>query len=83
MAGCGACLLPGGHLVVYGPFNYGGAYTSDSNARFDAMLRANDPDSGIRDVDWLQQLAADAELELQADIAMPANNRSLIWQKRT
>jgi SAM-dependent methyltransferase len=83
MAGCGACLRPGGHLVVYGPFNYGGAYTSDSNARFDAMLRANDPDSGIRDVDWLQQLAADAELELQADIAMPANNRSLIWQKRT
>ena len=83
MAGCGACLRPGGHLVVYGPFNYGGAYTSDSNARFDAMLRASDPGSGIRDVHWLQQLAADAGLELQADIAMPANNRSLIWQKRT
>lgn len=83
MAGCGACLHSGGHLIVYGPFNYGGAHTSDSNARFDAMLRASNPASGIRDVDWLQQLAQAADLELHADIAMPANNRSLIWQKRT
>ena len=83
MAGCGSCLSPGGHLVVYGPFNYGGTFTSDSNARFDSMLRATDPGSGIRDFEWLDQLAQDAQLDLQADIAMPANNRSLIWKKRT
>ena len=83
MAGCASCLNPGGHLVVYGPFNYGGTFTSDSNARFDSMLRASDPGSGIRDFEWLDQLAQDAQLDLQADIAMPANNRSLIWKKRT
>ena len=83
MVGCGRCLRPGGFLAIYGPFNYHGEYTSESNARFDQMLRANDPDSGIRDVDWLQQLATAAGLDLAADIAMPANNRSLVWQKRT
>ena len=83
MAGCGRCLEAGGHLAIYGPFNYHGEYTSASNARFDQMLRAADPRSGIRDVDWLQTLAQPAGLELIDDIAMPANNRSLIWQKRT
>ena len=83
IAGSGRCLNPGGHLIVYGPFNYSGEYTSASNARFDAMLRAGDPASGIRDFDWLDDLARAAGLMLEADIAMPANNRSLIWQKRT
>lgn len=80
---CGRHLRADGHLIVYGPFNYGGDYTSPSNARFDAMLRANDPGSGIRDFEWLEQLASSAAMTLQADIAMPANNRSLIWKKRT
>ena len=81
--GCGGCLQPGGHLIVYGPFNYAGDYTSASNARFDAMLKANDPDSGIKDFEWLQALAESAAMELLNDIEMPANNRSLIWKKRT
>jgi cyclopropane fatty-acyl-phospholipid synthase-like methyltransferase len=83
MGGCGTHLRPGGYFVVYGPFHYAGAHTSESNARFDDMLRASDPGSGIRDFEWLQQLAEEADLVFQADIAMPANNRSLIWQKRT
>ena len=29
-------------LAVYGPFNYGGDYTSDSNRQFDGWLRARD-----------------------------------------
>src|SRR3546814_8234366 len=39
----------GGTLVVYGPFNHDGGYTSDSNRDFDAWLKARDPRSGIRD----------------------------------
>jgi SAM-dependent methyltransferase len=81
--GVGRCLGPGGVFAVYGPFSYGGAYTSESNARFDQMLRARDPGSGIRDFEWIAQLANDAGLELLEDVAMPANNRTLIWQKRT
>ena len=81
IAGAGEHLRTGGCLAVYGPFNYDGRYTSESNARFDAFLKAGDPASGIRDFEWLDDLARTAGLRLQADIAMPANNRTLIWQK--
>ncbi|MDC1288152.1 class I SAM-dependent methyltransferase, partial [Gammaproteobacteria bacterium] len=81
--GCGNCLSAGGHLIVYGPFNYAGDFTSPSNARFDAMLKANDPGSGIKDFEWLDGLAESASMKLVADVEMPANNRSLIWKKRT
>ena len=81
--GVGACLKPGGILVVYGPFNYAGNFTSPSNARFDAFLKARDPTSGIKDFEWLDDLANEASLELAEDVAMPENNRCLVWQKRT
>ena len=83
MRGCGGVLVEGGYLAVYGPFNYAGQYTSPSNERFDAALKANDPASGIKDFDWLDALATDSGLELETDIAMPANNRCLVWKKRT
>ena len=83
IASCGNCLSAGGHLVVYGPFNYAGDFTSASNAHFDVMLKANDPASGIKDFEWLVTLAQTAGMELAADVEMPANNRSLIWKKRT
>ena len=81
--GCGVCLSAGGHLIVYGPFNYAGDFTSASNANFDAMLKANEPGSGIKDFEWLDSLAQSAGMTLVADVEMPANNRSLIWKKRT
>ncbi len=83
IAGAGRILRDAGHFAVYGPFNYGGRYTSDSNARFDARLKAQDPAMGIRDFDWLDQLARTAGMTLAADIEMPVNNRTLVWQKRT
>ena len=75
------CLRLGGLLVLYGPFNYEGAFTSESNARFDLWLKNRDPQSGIRDFEAVCELAAQQELQLQDDIAMPANNRLLVWRK--
>ncbi|MEX0871262.1 MAG: DUF938 domain-containing protein, partial [Aquisalimonadaceae bacterium] len=49
-AGAARILDEGGRFCLYGPSMIGGLHTSDSNARFDAMLRARDPASGIRDV---------------------------------
>jgi len=74
-------LANGGLLFVYGPFNYQGQFTSESNARFDQWLKARDSLSGIRDFEAVNTLAEEAGLELVADHAMPANNRSLVWRK--
>jgi cyclopropane fatty-acyl-phospholipid synthase-like methyltransferase len=81
-AGVGRLLPEGGLFAVYGPFNYDGRYTSESNARFDVWLKQRDPRSGIRDVADLNRLAVDAGMHLQHDFAMPANNRILCWVKR-
>ena len=50
-------------VLVYGPFNIGGRFTSASNADFDAQLRSDDPQRGIRDIEAVQVLATDAGLE--------------------
>ncbi len=79
--GVGLVLQSGGVLAIYGPFNDYGAYTSESNARFDAWLKARDPASGVRDFEAVNALAVKHGLTLWQDIAMPANNRSLVWKK--
>lgn len=81
-AGIGSRLPPEGKFCLYGPFNYQGCYSSDSNARFDQWLKQRDPHSGIRDVAELQRLAKQAGLLLRQDHAMPVNNRILVWQKQ-
>jgi cyclopropane fatty-acyl-phospholipid synthase-like methyltransferase len=80
-AGVGGVLEPGGVFCLYGAFNDGGAYTSESNARFDRWLRARDPSSGIRDFEAVDALAGRAGMGLVKDYPMPANNRMLVWSR--
>lgn len=68
-------------LAVYGPFNEGGDFTSESNRAFDGSLKARDPRSGIRDVEAVRSLAEGIGLRAVADVAMPANNRMLVWRR--
>ncbi len=68
-------------LAIYGPFNYDGRFSSDSNAAFDASLRARAPHMGIRDAADVDSLAERAGFVLHDDIAMPANNRLRLWQR--
>lgn len=79
--GAGKHLQTGGSLCIYGPFNYDGNYTSDSNARFDIWLAQQDPSSAIRDIEWITQLANKQGLKLIDDHQMPANNRLLHFTK--
>lgn len=79
--GVGRILPAGGTLCIYGPFNYGGAFTSASNAQFDAALKAAAPHMGIRDFEAVDRLAAEQGLRLHADHMMPANNRLLVWRR--
>jgi len=77
----GAYLPPDAVVAAYGPFNYGGRHSSESNARFDLMLRERDPLSGIRDFEAVDALARAQGFVLAADHAMPANNRTLVWAR--
>lgn len=81
IAGAGRLLRKDGRLAVYGPFNYAGNFTSDSNARFDEWLKNRDPLSGIRDFEAVVNCAEINGLHLEADHAMPANNRLLVFVK--
>lgn len=81
-AGVGRLLPTNGVFALYGPFNYERRYTSESNARFDAWLKAQDPLSGIRDVGGLNRLGSCAGMVLRHDFEMPMNNRLLCWEKR-
>ncbi|MFC5743147.1 DUF938 domain-containing protein [Dyella tabacisoli] len=69
-------------LVIYGPFNYQGRYTSDSNAAFDQSLKARGEQMAIRDAEAVDRLAQTAGFQLIDDVAMPANNRCRVWQRR-
>ena len=80
-AGLAQVMNVGGRFLLYGPFNYNGQYSSESNARFDQWLKERDPGSGIKDFEKLDQLAKEAGLKLVNDYEMPVNNRLLYWQK--
>ncbi|WP_137191398.1 DUF938 domain-containing protein [Stenotrophomonas rhizophila] len=80
-AGLPAVMADNALLCIYGPFNDDGAFSSDSNRQFDAWLKARDPDSGIRDAEAVDALAAAQGLRLVEDVAMPANNRLRVWRR--
>lgn len=77
--GVGQMLKPGGLLVLYGPFNYGNQYTSESNYQFDYWLKRQNVESGIRNFEDLDRLASDAGLTFMKDIPMPSYNHMLCW----
>lgn len=74
-------LVPGGLLFLYGPYKRKGRHTSDSNARFDLSLRAQDIRWGVRDLEAIEALGQGHGLALADVIEMPANNLSLIFRR--
>ncbi len=77
----GRILEPDGTFALYGPFNYDGRYTSQSNADFDLWLKRRDPDSGIKAFEAVDALARENGLSFEADHPMPVNNRTLVWRR--
>jgi Protein of unknown function (DUF938) len=67
--------------VQYGPFNYNGHYTSESNASFDVWLKQRNPLSCIKHFESIEKLASDNGMALFKDVEMPANNQILVWKK--
>ena len=81
MAGAGSALPDDGVLFLYGPFREGGRHSADSNAAFDASLRARNVDWGVRDRERVSAEASKHGLILSRRVAMPANNLSLIYRR--
>ncbi len=75
------CLIDGGKFCLYGPFNQNGEFTSESNMEFDANLKIQDPEMGIRDLEDLDAVAEEYALHRAYLYAMPANNMIAVWIK--
>ncbi|MEO6154884.1 MAG: DUF938 domain-containing protein, partial [Thermomonas sp.] len=58
-----------------------GRFSSESNREFEGWLKARDPRSGIRDIEAVDALATGIGLQRIDDVAMPANNRMLVWRR--
>lgn len=82
-AGASRRLVGGGVLYLYGPYKRGGAHTSPSNDAFDQQLRSRDPAWGVRDMETVVGLGASVGFVCDEPLAMPANNFSLVFRKRT
>jgi len=80
-SGAAAALRPGGVLVLYGPFRFGGVLSPESNVRFEGWLHSQDPRFGVRDRDDLVSLGRPVGLRLEATLPMPANNHLLVFRK--
>ena len=82
MAGAAELLAPGAVLYLYGPFMEDGRHTAPSNAAFDASLKAQNPDWGVRDLGEVRKLADEHGFDFVERVAMPANNLSVIFRRR-
>jgi SAM-dependent methyltransferase len=80
-AGAARYLSAQGRLFLYGPFKRDGRHTAPSNAAFDAGLRRQDPEWGVRDIDDIETLATSVGLRTIDIVQMPANNLILIVER--
>lgn len=74
-------LREGGQVIIYGPFNYNGQFTSESNAVFDQWLKQQNPERGIRSYEDINKNMAKNGFVLFKDYEMPANNRMLVFTR--
>lgn len=81
VASAASHLGAGGLLMFYGPFRENGVHTGEGNARFDASLRAQNPDWGIRDLNTLAAAATDHGFAPPVVEAMPSNNRLVTFRR--
>ncbi len=79
--GAARVLPPGGLLFLYGPYRRGGAHTAPSNLAFDQDLRRRNPAWGVRDLEAVADLAAQAGFGDPGIVEMPANNLSLLFRR--
>ena len=80
MQGSALHLAPEGMLITYGPYLEDDVPTAEGNLAFDANLRAKNLAWGIRRLEDVTQMAAQAGLRLAQRHALAANNLLLVWR---
>jgi SAM-dependent methyltransferase len=81
MAGARRALRMGGIIYLYGPYKIDGRHTAQSNKEFDAWLRTQNAQWGVRDFADIKDLAARNDFVLIETVPMPANNMSIIFKR--
>ena len=77
-----ARLLPeGAPLILYGAYKRGGAHTAPGNVAFDEMLRRQNPEWGVRDLEKVATLAALSGFGAPRIVEMPANNLCVVFRR--
>lgn len=79
---CGKNLKSDALVIIYGPFNYNGKYTSQSNADFDIWLKERNSCGGIRSFEDVNKNMLLNGFTLLNDFEMPANNRTFVFKKK-
>ena len=82
MTGAERVLPPGGVLYLYGPYRIDDRHTAQSNEDFDAWLRTQNAQWGVRDVAEVAGLAQRHAFSLTETVSMPANNLSVVFERR-
>ena len=75
-------LAADGVLYLYGPYRVAGSHTAPSNAAFDASLRTQDSQWGVRDLEDVAKAAGVHGFAVVETVDMPANNLSVVMRKR-
>jgi SAM-dependent methyltransferase len=82
MSGASRILAPSGLLALYGPYRSGGQTMEVGNAAFDADLKSRNPEWGLRVIEDVAALAADSGFGPPLIMAMPADNRMLLFRRQ-
>ncbi len=67
-------------LMLYGPFFVNDKQNSESNLKFDQLLKSRNSHWGVRHLNRVNEIALKNNFELHKIIVMPSNNLSVIFR---
>ena len=79
--GLGGVLEPGAPVVIYGCFKRGGEHLCQSNVEFDANIRGDNAEWGVRDLEAVEAAALERGLVLEEVADMPRENFCLVLRR--
>jgi len=79
--GVARALAPRGTFFAYGPFRVDGRFRSGGDEAFHSRLTGDDPEIGYKDLEWIEDVGAEAGLTRRRLVDMPASNMIIALRK--